>query len=101
MGRYSPDRVYSLCYYDQGQQYYYMKRFTAELSDKMQDFLDPGGPVRLRDGRSGAKLEITSTKGLTPRVRRIWSTSTSLVGVKSHRAKGQALDHLQGWIGCG
>ena len=28
------------CYYDRGQKYYYMKRFTAEMSDKIQDFLD-------------------------------------------------------------
>ena len=38
--RYDPDRIYSLCYYDRGQRYYYMKRFTAETSDRLQAFLD-------------------------------------------------------------
>ena len=39
-------RIYSVCYYDRSQQYYYMKRFTAEMSDKMQFFLDEEGQAK-------------------------------------------------------
>ena len=61
VSRYEPDRVYSVCYYDRSQQFYYMKRFTAEMSDKMQFFLDEDGQADLVavTERTGAKLEIT------------------------------------------
>ena len=90
VGRYSPDRVYSLCYYDQGQQYYYMKRFTAELSDKMQDFLDPEDRFVCVTERAGATLEITYKGAHASRpADRI--DVDEFVGVKSHRAKGKRL----------
>ena len=90
VGRYSPDRVYSLCYYDQGQQYYYMKRFTAELSDKMQDFLDPEDRFVCMTERAGAKLEITYKGAHASRPADLVDVD-EFVGVKSHRAKGKRL----------
>ena len=90
VGRYSPDRVYNLCYYDQGQQYYYMKRFTAELSDKMQDFLDPEDRFVCVTERSGAKLEITYKGAHASRPADLVDVD-EFVGVKSHRAKGKRL----------
>lgn len=59
VARYESDRIYSLCYYDRDQQYYYMKRFTAEMSDKTQDFLDADADFVCVTDRAGAKLEIT------------------------------------------
>ncbi len=78
VSRYEPDRVYSVCYYDRSQQFYYMKRFTAEMSDKMQFFLDEDGQADLVavTERTGAKLEITY-KGRMRRVPRTRSTSTN------------------------
>ena len=90
VGRYSPDRVYSLCYYDQGQQYYYMKRFTAELSDRMQDFLDPEDRFVCMTERAGAKLEITYKGAHASRPADLVDVD-EFVGVKSHRAKGKRL----------
>lgn len=57
VSRYEADRIYSVCYYDRSQQYYYMKRFTAEMSDKMQFFLDEEGQADLVavTERTGAK----------------------------------------------
>ena len=43
--RYVADRVYALCYYDGEQNYYYMKRFQLEMSDKTQFFLEEGTPM--------------------------------------------------------
>ncbi len=90
VGRYSPDRVYSVCYYDQGQQYYYLKRFAAELSDKMQEFLDPEDRFVCVTERSGAQLEITY-KGAHASRPADRVDVDGFVGVKSHRAKGKRL----------
>ncbi|MDE5695617.1 MAG: DNA gyrase/topoisomerase IV subunit A, partial [Alistipes sp.] len=59
--RFEAGRVFSVCYFDRAQGYYYMKRFAAEPTDKLQFFLDEEGQadfVCLTD-RAGAKLEIT------------------------------------------
>ena len=92
VGRYDPDRVYSVCYYDRSQQYYYMKRFTAEMSDKMQFFLDEEGQADLVavTERAGAKLEITY-KGAHASRPADEIDVDEFVGVKSHRAKGKRL----------
>ena len=58
-------RVYSVCYFDGEQGYYYMKRFQLEASEKMQSFLDEGAQVRFvaMTDRSGAKLVVTYQGG--------------------------------------
>ena len=38
--RYRPEQVYAVCYFDREQNYYYLKRFPIESSDKTQFFLD-------------------------------------------------------------
>ena len=90
VSRYEPDRVYSLCYYDRDQKYYYMKRFTAEMSDRMQAFLDEDADFICVTDTAGAQLEI-SYKGAhaTRPADRI--DVDEFVGVKSHRAKGKRL----------
>ena len=90
VGRYSPDRVYSLCYYDGEQHYYYLKRFTAEMTDKMQEFLDPEDRFICVTARSGARLEITYKGAHASRPADLVDVD-EFVGVKSHRAKGKRL----------
>lgn len=92
VSRYEADRIYSICYYDRSQQYYYMKRFTAEMSDKMQFFLDEEGQADLVavTERTGAKLEITY-KGAHASRPADEIDVDEFVGVKSHRAKGKRL----------
>ncbi len=89
--RFEADRVYSLCYYDREQQYYYLKRFTAETSDRLQFFLEEGQAdfVCLTD-RGGAKLEITYKGAHAARPADLVDVD-EFVGVKSHRAKGKRL----------
>jgi len=88
--RYESDRVYSLCYYDRDQQYYYMKRFTAEMSDKIQDFLDADADFVCVTDRAGAQLEITYKGAHASRPADLVDVD-EFVGVKSHRAKGKRL----------
>ena len=90
VARYESDRIYSLCYYDRDQQYYYMKRFTAEMSDKTQDFLDADADFVCVTDRAGAKLEITYKGAHASRPADLVDVD-EFVGVKSHRAKGKRL----------
>lgn len=92
VGRYETGRVYSICYFDREQNYYYMKRFTAEQTDKMQSFLDEEGQsdfICLTD-RRGAQLEITYKGAQAARPADLLDVD-GFVGVKSHRAKGKRL----------
>ena len=89
--RYRPQVVYSVCYFDREQNYYYMKRFSAERSERMQDFLD----VEVADfvamtAAKGAQLEITY-KGAHQMRPADTIDVDEFIGVKSHRAKGKRL----------
>ncbi len=90
--RFEFGRVYSVCYFDRAQGYYYMKRFAAEASDKMQFFLDEEGQADLTciTGCAGSKLEIVY-KGAHASRPADEIDVDEFVGVKSHRAKGKRL----------
>ncbi len=90
--KFAADKVYSLCYFDAEQGYYYMKRFALELSDKMQFFLDEGGLCKFIcvTDKAGAKLQITY-KGAHATRPADEVEVDEFVGVKSHRAKGKRL----------
>ena len=90
--RYVAGRVYSLCYFDREQNYYYMKRFQLEPTEKMLSFLDDENMmefVTLTD-RSGATLVVTY-KGAQASRPADEIDVDSFVGVKSHRAKGKRI----------
>ncbi len=92
VGRYVAGRIYSVCYFDREQGYYYMKRFAAEQTDRMQYFLDEEGQsdfVCLTE-RAGAQLEITYGGAQASRPADLVAVD-DFVGVKSHRAKGKRL----------
>ena len=90
--KYTPGVIYSLCYYDREQQYYYMKRFAVELSDKMQYFLDEEGQADFvcLTAVAGASLEI-AYKGAHASRPADTIDVDSFIGVKSHRAKGKRI----------
>ncbi len=92
VARYEADKVYSVCYFDGVQGYYYMKRFQTELTDKMQFFLDEEGQSRLVcvTDCSGAKLAV-AYKGAHAQRPVDEIDVDEFVGVKSHRAKGKRL----------
>lgn len=90
--KYEAGRIYSLCYFDKEQNYYYMKRFQLEPSEKMQPFLD--------DENSMVFVAITNREGATLVVEYKGAHASrpadeidvdSFIGVKSHRAKGKRI----------
>ena len=85
-------RIYSLCYYDREQSYYYMKRFQLEVSEKMQSFLDEDTPSDFvcMTGVEGAALVVTY-KGAHAARPADEVDVDSFIGVKSHRAKGKRI----------
>jgi len=90
--RYVAGKVYSVCYFDKEQGYYYMKRFQLEASERLQSFLEDENTmefVTLTD-RSGATL-IVSYKGAHAARPEDEVDVDSFVGVKSHRAKGKRI----------
>ena len=92
--KFVPGTVYSLCYFDPEQNYFYMKRFQAEVSDKMQYFLDePCRFVALCD-KGGATLQITFKGAHATRPMEEIEVD-EFVGVKSHRAKGKRLSNYE------
>ncbi|MEG1622566.1 MAG: DNA gyrase/topoisomerase IV subunit A [Alistipes sp.] len=90
--RFTPDRVYSVCYFDKEQKYFYMKRFTAELSERNQPFLDEEGQAEFvcMTDRSGAQLRLTYQGAQATRPEEEIDVD-EFIGVKSHRAKGKRL----------
>ena len=94
--RYVPGTVYSVCYFDKEQNYFYMKRFQLEASEKMQSFLDEDNTMEF--------VAITSAEGATLKVEYTGAHATrpadevdvdSFIGVKSHRAKGKRITTYQ------
>ncbi|MBR5812377.1 MAG: DNA gyrase/topoisomerase IV subunit A, partial [Alistipes sp.] len=90
--RYVAGRVYSVCYFDKEQNYYYMKRFQLEPTEKMLSFLDEENMmdfVAITD-RAGATLVVTYKGAQASRPADEMDVD-SFVGVKSHRAKGKRI----------
>ena len=90
--RFVAGKVYSLCYFDRELNFYYMKRFMAERTEKMQFFLDEEGTADFvcMTERKGAQLEITFGGAQASRPQELVEVD-DFVGVKSHRAKGKRL----------
>ena len=90
--RYVADKVYSLCYFDKEQNYYYMKRFQLEMSEKMLSFLEEDNSmvfVAITD-KQGATLVVTY-KGAQATRPADEIDVDSFIGIKSHRAKGKRI----------
>ena len=94
--RYVPGRIYSLCYFDKEQNYFYMKRCQLEASEKMLSFLEDEATMEF--------VAITSAEGATLKVEYTGAHATrpadeidvdSFIGVKSHRAKGKRITTYQ------
>ena len=95
VAKYDPQRIYSVAYYDGEQQYYYIKRFTAEQSDKMQNFVDetPGTVMKAISRDRYPQLEVTYGGPHAGRpAERI--DVDAFIGVKSHRARGKRITTL-------
>lgn len=90
--KYISSRVYNLCYFDREQQYYYMKRFQLDMTDRLLPFLE--------DEDSAEFVAICSRNGATLRITYKGNNATrpadeilvdEFVGIKSRKAKGKRL----------
>ncbi len=90
--KYVPSRVYSICYFDREQNFYYLKRFELELSDKIQYFLGEDGSCDFITYccTKGSKLELTYKGAHKSRPSDLVDVD-EFIAVKSHRAKGKRL----------
>jgi topoisomerase-4 subunit A len=90
--KYVAGRVYSLCYFDKEQNYYYMKRFQLEPSEKLQPFLEDENMMDFVaiTNREGATL-VVEYKGAHASRPADEVDVDSFIGVKSHRAKGKRI----------
>ncbi len=90
--KYDSSVIYALCYFDREQNYYYMKRFAVEMTDRMQYFLDEdgGSDFVCLTAAAGAKLEITYKGAHSSRPADVIDVD-EFIGVKSHRAKGKRI----------
>jgi topoisomerase-4 subunit A len=90
--RYVAGKVYSLCYFDREQNYYYIKRFQLEPTDKVLSFLDSENPADFIciTGVEGATLVVTYQGAHATRPADEIDVD-SFIGVKSHRAKGKRI----------
>ncbi len=86
------NRIYSLCYFDREQNFYYLKRFELELTDKIQYFLGEDASCDLITycSSAGAKLEVTYKGAHATRPADIIEVD-EFISVKSHRAKGKRI----------
>ena len=89
--KYDPARIYSVAYYDAAQKYYYIKRFKAEQSDKLLNFVDDENPnsrfVALsRDYAPVLEVTYKGAHASRPADR---IDVEEYIGVKSYKAKGK------------
>nr|MBE6191391.1 DNA gyrase/topoisomerase IV subunit A [Rikenellaceae bacterium] len=90
VSRFRPETVYSLCYFDNEQNYYYLKRFSIRLTEKLQPFLDETSKFIAVTERMGASVELTYKGAYEHRPADTFDVDT-FVGVKSPQAKGKRL----------
>ncbi len=94
--KYDSHRIYSVVYYDGEQQYYYVKRFAAESSDKTQIFVEDTPASRIvcisRDDYPCLEVVYGGHNAGRPADR---IDVEEFIGVKSHRAKGKRVTTLE------
>ncbi len=91
--KYAPGRIYSVAYYDAGQKFHYLKRFNAEMGDRMQPFVDDDNPRSVMIAMSAdhyPRLEVIYGGAHRNRPADIIEVE-QFIGIKSHRAKGKRI----------
>ena len=90
--KWRPDKVYSAVYWDAGQKFYYVKRFTIEESEKPQCFIneDPESKLYSLTEVEYPRFEISFGGKHKDRDNEIIEDA-EFIGVKSFKAKGKRL----------
>ena len=90
--KFRPGKVYSAVYWDAEQNYYYVKRFTIEESEKPQCFIneDPGSKLISLTEVEYPRFEIAFGGKHKDRDNEIIEVA-EFIGIKSYKAKGKRL----------
>ncbi len=90
--KYNPDKVYSVIYWDADQDYYYVKRFVLEESEKAQCFINENPESKLISITEVdyPRFEISFGGKHKSRESEIIEVA-EFIGVKSYKAKGKRL----------
>ena len=90
--KFSPEKVYSVVYWDAEQKFYYVKRFTIEESEKPQCFIneDPESKLISITEVEYPRFEIHFGGKHKSRENEIIEVA-EFIGVKSYKAKGKRL----------
>ncbi len=91
--KYDPSRIYSVAYYDAGQKYYYIKRFKADQSDKMLNFIDEDNHNSKMVALSqdfAPMLEVTYKGAHANRPADLIDVE-EYIGVKGYKARGKRI----------
>ncbi|HEY9123772.1 MAG TPA: DNA gyrase/topoisomerase IV subunit A [Bacteroidales bacterium] len=90
--KYTPDKVFSIVYFDAEQQFYYVKRCTFEMSERPQNFIDdnPKSKLILLSTEFFPQFKIDFGGKHKNRPAEIIDVE-QFIGVKSFRAKGRRL----------
>ena len=90
--KYTPDKVFSIVYFDAEQQFYYVKRCTFEMTDRPQNFIDdnPKSKLILLSVEYFPQFKVDFGGKHKGRPAEIIDVE-QFIGVKSFRAKGRRL----------
>jgi topoisomerase-4 subunit A len=91
--KYRSDVVYTVAYFDEGQNYFYVKRFPALASEKAQEYLEADCRLVVMTDVAHPQLEVTYKGANTNRPADSVDVE-EFIGIKSNRAKGKRITTL-------
>ena len=94
--KFDPNKIFSAVYFDAAQNYYYVKRFNAEPSEKLVSFIGdhPDSKLIRITEVDYPRLEIKFGGGHSKREDEIIEVA-EFIGVKSYKAKGKRLSNYE------
>ncbi len=94
--KFNPEKVFSAVYYDASQKYYYLKRFSIELSEKPANFIgeEEGSKLIRITEVEYPRLEIEFGGKNKNRTNEIIEVA-EFIGVKGYKAKGKRLSNFE------
>jgi topoisomerase-4 subunit A len=94
--KYNPKKIFTVVYFDAEQQYYYVKRFPSEPTEKAQRFIDehPDSYMIMLIEHKHPRLEITFGGKHNKREKEIIDVG-EFIAVKSDKAKGKRISAFE------
>ncbi len=90
--KYRPDRIYTVVYQENGTKHYYLKRFTADLSEKKVEIIEPDNKLIILTANLSPRIALAYDMKLkTKGVEEEEVDVKEFIGVKGVKAKGKRL----------